>query len=329
LPLVSIIIPCYRQGRFLAAAVQAAFVQSYPYLEIVVVNDGSDDDTDAVALGFGSRIVYVRKPNGGLASARNAGIRVARGKYLHFLDADDSISATSIERLVNAAEAGGGCIALMGYRTFEQPGEWIGGEEAPTGESLFPWLLVRNYPVHCWLVPRELANAVGGFEETMPTHEDHEFWVRVAALSSAMRRVEERGAEYRQHPGSMSRGLVRMGLGRMRLLKKTTEVVLDDPKLAAGHGGKLLRHLYVCRWIFAAQTPSLDRSELDRCIVRLQRAGVRTKFPVDWAYTLIPKPMLPVMDRAVLVLLGWAVPRKFAELHGSHLRPAGGGLPTL
>jgi len=296
-PRVSIIIPCYRQGRYLAAAVRAAMAQSYPNIQIVVVNDGSDDDTEDVARSFGSRIEYLSKPNGGLASARNAGIRHATGEYLFFLDADDSIPPIALTELVKAAEVGGGCTAIMGYRTFEQPGEWIGGEDAPDGESLFPWLLVRNYPVHCYLVPRRFANAVGGFDETMPTHEDHEFWMRIASIALEMRTVPIRGAEYRQHPGSMSRSLTRMGLGRLRLLKKTTEIVCANRGIANEHGGLFLRHLYVSRWIFAAQTPGMDRSHLDTCIVKLHRAGVRVKPSiVDWCYAMLPKPMLPALD---------------------------------
>jgi len=323
-PLVSIIIPCFRQGRYLAETVRAALAQSYPRLEILVVNDGSDDDTEAVAKGFGTRIVYLPKANGGLASARNAGIRRATGEYLYFLDADDLLPPWSIQWLVEAAEAGGRCIAMMGYRTFVVPGEFHRGEAAPMADSLFPWLLLRNYPVHCYLIPRSLAIAVNGFDETMPTHEDHEFWVRVAAVDARMTNSLDRGAYYRQHPGSMSRGTLRMGIGRLRLLKKTTEVVVNNPAIAGKYGQHFLRHLYVSRLIFTAQTPDLDRTELDRCIVRMHRADVGTKRGIfDWCYTLVPQPLRNFADRVAVALLAWLAPRKYRELSGLTINPAG------
>src|SRR6516164_9832221 len=88
-PLVSVIIPCYRQARYLPEAIDSILGQSYPAVEAVVVNDGSDDDTEAVARRYGDRVRYAWRPNGGISAARNWGIAHARGAYLKFLDADD------------------------------------------------------------------------------------------------------------------------------------------------------------------------------------------------------------------------------------------------
>ena len=87
--LVSIIIPCYNQGQFLAEAIQSVLNQDYQEKEIIVVNDGSLDNTREVAQAFGDSIRYVEQTNKGLSSARNAGIRIARGEYIAFLDSDD------------------------------------------------------------------------------------------------------------------------------------------------------------------------------------------------------------------------------------------------
>src|SRR5579871_1913129 len=88
-PLVSVIIPCYRQGRFLASSVRSALQQSYSPIEVIVVNDGSDDDTEQVAHRFGSQVRYIHQANAGVSAARNRAIGLAQGEYLHFLDADD------------------------------------------------------------------------------------------------------------------------------------------------------------------------------------------------------------------------------------------------
>jgi len=86
---VSVIIPCYNQARFLAEAIQSALDQDYPNKEVIVVNDGSPDNTREVAAAFGDRIIYIEQPNNGAAGARNAGIRASKGEYIAFLDADD------------------------------------------------------------------------------------------------------------------------------------------------------------------------------------------------------------------------------------------------
>src|SRR5690349_9034781 len=89
LPLTSVIVPCYNGGRYVATAVQSVFRQSYPRIEVVVVDDGSTDDSPAILAGFGEAIRYVRQTNQGLSAARNRGIKEARGELLAFLDADD------------------------------------------------------------------------------------------------------------------------------------------------------------------------------------------------------------------------------------------------
>src|SRR5690349_757340 len=95
-PLVSVIIPCYRQGQFLRTAIDSALAQSYPHIEVLVVNDGSDDDTETIAQSYAGRIQYLHRANGGLSAARNTGILQARGTYLKFLDADDHLHPEQI-----------------------------------------------------------------------------------------------------------------------------------------------------------------------------------------------------------------------------------------
>src|ERR1700678_3158864 len=97
-PLVSVIIPCYKQVQYLPEAIDSVLNQTWSHVECIVVNDGSPDDTEAVARAYGERIRYVARPNGGISAARNSGIAVARGAYLKFLDADDHLHAEQIAR---------------------------------------------------------------------------------------------------------------------------------------------------------------------------------------------------------------------------------------
>src|SRR5215204_1649122 len=94
--LVSVVIPCYNQAHFLAEAITSALAQTYPHLDIVVVDDGSTDNTGEVAAGYPG-VRYVRQANQGLAAARNTGLRHSHGSYLVFLDADDRLLPQAVE----------------------------------------------------------------------------------------------------------------------------------------------------------------------------------------------------------------------------------------
>ena len=94
---VSIIIPCYNQGHFLRDAVQSALSQTWRPVEILVVNDGSTDCTSDVVATFGTAVKLIEKRNGGLSSARNAGLREATGNFVVFLDADDLLHPKCLE----------------------------------------------------------------------------------------------------------------------------------------------------------------------------------------------------------------------------------------
>ena len=103
-PLVSILIPAYNAERFLAETIRSALHQSWPHKEIIVVDDGSKDNTLALAQSFASTgVKVVAQPNQGAAAARNHLASLAQGDYLQWLDADDLLSADKIARQVAAA----------------------------------------------------------------------------------------------------------------------------------------------------------------------------------------------------------------------------------
>src|SRR5262245_30502130 len=88
-PLVSVVMPCYNARRWVAKAIDSCLAQTYPNIEVVVVDDGSTDGSVEILEQFGSRILLEKGPNRGACHARNRGIELSRGAYLQFLDADD------------------------------------------------------------------------------------------------------------------------------------------------------------------------------------------------------------------------------------------------
>ena len=101
-PLISVIVPCYNQAQYLDECLQSVLDQTYQNWECIIVNDGSPDHTEEVAnkwLEKDPRFRYIDKENGGLSSARNAGLKEAKGEWIQFLDCDDKINTISFELL--------------------------------------------------------------------------------------------------------------------------------------------------------------------------------------------------------------------------------------
>ncbi|MCP9470687.1 MAG: glycosyltransferase [Nitrospira sp.] len=187
-PTVSVIVPtCNRPDR-LREALQSVLAQSYRDFEIIVVNDGAVDVGAAVeALNTDGRITLIKHDrNRGLAAARNTGIRMARGKYIAYLDDDDRYLPDHLETLVTLLEKGPYKAAYTdAWRVHEryQEGRYVEvGRDVPYSQDFsFPHLLVGNYfPVLCVMHERGCLEEVGFFDESLFAHEDWDLWIRMA-----------------------------------------------------------------------------------------------------------------------------------------------------
>ena len=238
-PLVTIITPCYRQAHFLGAAIESALAQTYPAIEILVINDGSDDDTELVAKKFGNHIRYHWQPNAGLPAARNTAISLARGKYIHCLDADDRLAPEAIEWLAEAADGREDVLCVMGVKSFERDDalgeglEWM----PPTDRPLAAELLSKNFgPPHMFLCPRSMLLEVGGFDESLASCEDWDLWLRLVFAGVKIVPVRRIGAFYRRHPASMSRNRLRMATFEAQLLRRSLRWIARYPAQFAAIG---------------------------------------------------------------------------------------------
>lgn len=206
-PLVSVIVTSYNYGRFLSGAIQSALAQTYPNLEIVLVDDGSTDDTPAVAANYADSVRYVRQANQGAARARNAGIAATRGPLVAFLDADDQWFpdkiARQVEHLRNHPEVGlvschaYACDEEMRVESTVHAAEWA-------SRWMLERLLVRNVVLNptCALVRREALDLVSGFSE-LKQWEDWDTWLHIAK-SYPLGFVPEPLAKVRRHARGLS-----------------------------------------------------------------------------------------------------------------------------
>ncbi len=207
-PLVSVLVPSFNAGPWIAAALESALVQTWRNLEVIVVDDGSADDTATVAARFADRGVRViTQPNRGASAARNRGLAEAHGDYVQFLDADDVLDAAKIEIQLNALRRRDPVkVASCAWTRFT--GDPAGASFRPLYgwrdmtpfEFLYESALERGtFPPIAWLVPRPLCDAAGPWDEQLSRNDDGEYFARVLARSSGMVFCEEARAYYRSN----------------------------------------------------------------------------------------------------------------------------------
>ncbi len=225
-PLFTCIVPCYRQAHFLPFALRSLQTQTFKKWECIIVDDGSPDETQAIAREWikeDSRFRYVKKVNGGLSSARNAGLRVAKGSLLHFLDADDYIAPDFFQLaatiMSQEPEAG---LAYGRWELVDESGALLSQGAVPDFEGdVFHFMLERCLcPCHALIVRRSLIERVGNFDEALGAAEDWDMWLRVASVNPRFLRIDSSVAMYRQHKFSMSWDYRRMLKGGISVIRK-------------------------------------------------------------------------------------------------------------
>ncbi len=187
MPHVSVIIPAYNQAQYLAQAVQSVFEQSYSDYEIIVVDDGSTDNTPATAARFGDKIRYIRQENRGLAGARNTGIRAAKGNLIGLLDSDDQWQPAFLQTMVSLAEAHPqAAVYYSGAQCMDAGGkplpQVLGTTAAPvdTPQAMYHTLLRANFIIPSATVLRRAAiDKAGLFDRQLRSCEDWDLWLRL------------------------------------------------------------------------------------------------------------------------------------------------------
>ncbi|HEU5297845.1 MAG TPA: glycosyltransferase [Burkholderiaceae bacterium] len=244
-PLVSVIVPAFNCAAFIRQSIDSVLRQDYAPLEVLVVDDGSTDDTVKILGEYGDRIKVLHQANGGPAAARNRAVRAARGEYLAFVDGDDlwlpghtnalmsyaiahpEVKVVFADWLVWPADADGGYSPLQLPSVAAQPEVDPGAGEGLYGRLLFDSVI----HIIASLIHRSAYEAVGGFDESLRTGSDYDFWLRVSRKFSAVK-LRAPVAVYRQNPASVT-NTVRAENNPYRLLKRAIDTYgLSD---GAGH----------------------------------------------------------------------------------------------
>ncbi|MFZ2005877.1 MAG: glycosyltransferase family 2 protein [Stellaceae bacterium] len=204
-PLVSIIIPCKNAALWLGETIRSCLAQTWSSIEIIVIDNGSDDDSAAIARGFGDRVTLLACERPGAAAARNVGLARAGGKFIQFLDADDLLDPDKIAvQMARLETAPTGTIASGAWSRFrDDPSEAqfvaepVWRDLAPGDFLISSWLGGGMMPNFAWLVPRTVIDRAGPWDETLSLLDDGEYFCRVVLASSGIAFCEGARGYYR------------------------------------------------------------------------------------------------------------------------------------
>jgi GT2 family glycosyltransferase len=232
-PTVSIIIPNYNCAPYLRIAVASALAQTYQSLEVVLVDDGSTDDslTTIMDLVAAERLRLVRQPNQGVAAARSAGLHASTGDYLIFLDADDRLDPQMVERLITLVDPADPYVfAYCDFLRVNVDGDLLPDQQAihevrtAREGNLLASLLLGDFLLPlCVLISRHLVIDVGGFDLRYDPVDDYDMWLKVSCVGGQARYLDQALAFYRHRPGSLSTNRVHMETTERSVLHACTE----------------------------------------------------------------------------------------------------------
>lgn len=272
--LVSIVIPTFNDRDWICDAVDSALAQSYEKCEVIVVDDGSTDGTEALLRSrYRGRIRYLHQPNRGLGAARNTGLAMASGEYVQFLDADDILLPSKVATHVRALEDD------SRYSVVYSDFEFVDGSDitarTPSGftprycsGNVLKNLLEDNFVVvHAALSRRADVQSVHGFDESLHACEDYDLWMRLAAAERLFLFTPEVLVLYRRRTGSMSGRAYTQIAGTIRAIRKVPSYAMLDDHLRRVHRRRvaslrsmMIRSLAVAmpRWIAGFATRMLS-----------------------------------------------------------------------
>jgi glycosyltransferase involved in cell wall biosynthesis len=241
---VTVIIPCFNQARFLAAAIRSACNQREHSVECIVVDDGSTDGTSEVAGELGVRVI--RQPNRGLSEARNAGLAAARGEFVVFLDADDELLPGALARSVETLASNVSAAAVVGRcQAMDSAGvPFPVAYEDIDASNLYEQWLSRNF---VWtpgavMFRRAALEEIHGFPKGLGPAADYAVYLRLARMGRVVLSRDE-VARYRRHDSNMSRDLVLMLRTTLAVLRRERREAPAWARAGIRRGRKMW-----CRW---------------------------------------------------------------------------------
>jgi len=214
-PLISVIIPTYNRNQFLLEAIASVETQTYPNFEIIVVDDGSTDETSSISKR--ENIKYIFQKNKGPSAARNSGAKTAKGDWLAFLDSDDLWKPKKLIKQWEALKAAPDCQAVYTNEIWIRNGVRI--NQCKKHQKYSGWIYPKCLPL-CIISPssillhKNLWEEAGGMDESLPMAEDYDLWLRLSAKYKFLFLDENLIVKHAGHPEQLS---TKWGIDRYRV----------------------------------------------------------------------------------------------------------------
>ena len=307
-PLVSVIIPAYNCAQYLPAAIASALAQTYPAVEIIVVDDGSTDETPDVLSRY-PQVISIRQNNGGLSHARNQGIARARGKYIALLDGDDIWPESKLAEQVALMEAHPEIGVLFGdARRFADNGwteptlftryrlnESFFGSEFLVLDAIKKLLLMNFIPVGTALVRKQCLVEAGLFDENFRRVEDWDMWLRVA-LRSQFAYSRKVWKLKRTHETNLSNNTEAMALSAIAVMEKLVSEHSPELKTLSIDVKPHLRDAYSNLGYFYLRGLSLQESR--KALSASLNYGTKARSALYWLSTFFGRNLVGALLHA-------------------------------
>jgi len=228
-PLVSVVIPTYNSARWLPLALESVWAQTYRPFEVIVIDDGSTDDTLDILEGYGARLRFMRLgENRGPSAARNAGVQIARGECIAFLDADDLWFPTMLTATVQYLQANPGVdLVFGGWGRIDMNGRLLplskfrpDFRKMPSTQQQWVEQMLRGtmFPVGSFVLRTHCFGCCSGFNDDLAGWEDWELFVRLLLHGHTFGCISELIVQFRRHPGNSTVNIPRMREGFLAAL---------------------------------------------------------------------------------------------------------------
>jgi len=215
-PLISVIIPVYNGEDFIQDAIQSVLDQKYPNLEILVIDDGSTDQTRDKIESCSDQVTYIRQSNQGPGAARNTGLKFAKGKIIGFLDADDLWPASRLKKLKDRLDQDSSLEVVLGHTLSEE----LPGVSGTPGNLLRPHIL----PIFgCGLFKKSIFDKVGFIDPELHYSEDQDWFLRAKEAKVSMVILKDIVLIRRLHNNNMTSGINWQDTGILEVLRKSLE----------------------------------------------------------------------------------------------------------
>jgi glycosyltransferase involved in cell wall biosynthesis len=328
-PLVSILIPAHNAQEWIADTIRSAIAQTWPRIEVIVVDDGSTDETLAIARQFESPCVrVVTQENQGAAAARNTAFSLSHGDYIQWLDADDLLSPDKIAVQMNVVQKNGDSKQLLScafgrflYR--RQHAEFVRTElwkDLSPAEWLYRKLGQNLYmQTATWLVSRELTEVAGLWDTRLLSDDDGEYFCRVLRASNGVRFVPDARVYYRAPGVAFGSSLSYIGASEAKIRAHWISMQLHiqyllslDNSERARHA--CLRYLQTCFIYYYPEMPDI----VEQVRHLAEKLGGEVKAPnLSWKYTWMKSLLgLRLAKHAQVSLLRfkWGIKKSLDEL---------------